>query len=216
VIVKFSPPRSTGESAQRWSDLLVAESLALDVLGAAGVCVSKHQIRNGADRTYLEVERFDRTPGGGRVGVSSLFAIELEFYGKLDTWTASAERLCRDERIDEHTLEQIRLLSCFGNLIGNTDMHFGNLAFFNDYRGRFRLAPIYDMLPMLFAPGAPGTAVPAFARPAPAPHLQRVWDRARALAETYWRMVGRDSRVSAAFRDIAQQCAAQLSNPPPR
>jgi serine/threonine protein kinase HipA of HipAB toxin-antitoxin module len=44
-------------------------------------------------------------------------------------------------------------------LTGNSDLHFGNLGVIADTpealaRGQFTLAPIYDMLPMRFAPNA--------------------------------------------------------------
>jgi len=52
----------------------------------------------------------------------------------------------RRELIAPETLRSIRLRQVFGGLIGNTDMHFGNLAFWFDDALPFRLAPAYDML----------------------------------------------------------------------
>ena len=53
-------------------------------------------------------------------------------------------------------VDQVRILWWYGKLIGNTDMHLGNVSFrFRpDPRGRVQLnlAPAYDMLPMLYAP----------------------------------------------------------------
>ena len=50
---------------------------------------------------------------------------------------------------------QINLLEWFGRCIANIDMHFGNLSFFwskVEDTVSLNLAPIYDMLPMLYAP----------------------------------------------------------------
>ena len=151
VLVKFSPPAGT-DVGQRWSALLVAEHLAHQTLGAAGVAAARSRIFGFADRTYLEVDRFDREALDGRIGVSSMYAIDSSLYGKLDNWIDSASRLSRDRRIDTATLETVRLVATFGSLIANTDRHFGNLGFFDNYDGKFRLAPVYDMLPMMFAP----------------------------------------------------------------
>ena len=47
-------------------------------------------------------------------------------------------------------------LPCFGTLIGNSDMHSGNLSFVAE-RGRpYNLAPAYDMTPMALAPRTGG------------------------------------------------------------
>jgi HipA-like C-terminal domain len=80
---------------------------------------------------------------------------------------STSSRLARDRRIDAATLETVRLVDTFGSLIANTDRHFGNLAFFDHYDGRFRLAPVYDMLPMLYAPEHDQLAARSFAPPDP-------------------------------------------------
>jgi serine/threonine protein kinase HipA of HipAB toxin-antitoxin module len=213
VIVKYSPPISTSVG-QRWSDLLVAEHLAHDELNAAGVAAAHSRIFNFSGRTYLEVDRFDRKGRDGRIGVSSLYAIDSSLYGKLDNWTESAARLARDRRIDGETMEAVRLASTFGGLIANTDRHFGNLAFFDHYDGKFALAPVYDMLPMLFAPEHDQTPVRAFDPPSPATDSLRAFGRARALAEKYWRACARDERISEEFRKTSAACLASLEELP--
>ena len=209
VLVKFSPPNATA-IGQRWSDLLVAECIAQQVLAAAGISAARSRIHQFADRTYLEVDRFDRAGVEGRVGVSSLYAIDSSLYGKLDNWTDSASRLARDRRIDAATFESVRLVSTFGSLIANTDRHFGNLAFFDQYDGRFRLAPVYDMLPMLFAPEHDQLAARSFAPPDPSSANLREYGRARELAEQFWRNCEQDARISEAFRRICASCLSLL------
>jgi len=209
VLVKFSPPVATAVG-QRWSDLLVTECIAQQVLAAAGIEAARSRIHRFADRTYLEVDRFDRAGVEGRLGVSSLYAIDSYLYGKLDNWTDSASRLARDRRIDTATLESVRLVSTFGSLIANTDRHFGNLAFFDHYEGKFRLAPVYDMLPMMFAPEHDQLTARSFEPPDPSSSNLREYGRARALAERFWRNCAQDERISEAFRRICAACLASL------
>ena len=94
----------------------------------------------------------------------------------------------------------------FGSLIANTDRHFGNLAFFDHCDGKFRLAPIYDMLPMLYAPEHDQLTARTFEPPDPSSSNLREYGRARALAERFWRNCAQDERISEAFRRI---CAAR-------
>lgn len=209
VIVKFSPPTGT-DVGQRWSDLLIAEHHAHGVLRAAGLPACESRIQSIEDRMYLEVDRFDRHGAEGRVGVSSLLAIDSSQYGVLDNWIASATRLRNDNRIDTPTLEQVRLVWTFGALIANTDRHFGNLALYDNYTGRFQLAPVYDMLPMLFAPEHNQIVARLFSPPDPTSDTLRAWPRARELAESYWRDLTTDLRIGAEFRAICAACLQTL------
>lgn len=209
VLVKFSPPIDTAVG-RRWSDLLVAEHLAHQVLAEAGVLATRSRIDRYGDRIYLELERFDRAGSAGRIGVTSLLAIDASQYGALDTWISSAVRLHNDRRIDAATLEVVRLAATFGALIANTDRHFGNLAFYDRYDGRFALAPIYDMLPMLFAPEHGQVTARVFNPPDPTSETLRAYGRARSLAEKYWRRCAEDARISEEFRGISAACEAAL------
>lgn len=209
VLVKFSP--STGTAVgQRWSDLLIAEYHAHEVLRMAGIFTARSRIFHFDDRTYLEVDRFDRAGLEGRAGVTSLLAIDAHLYGKLDNWIAAAARLHADGRIDMRTLERVRLVATFGGLIANTDRHFGNLAFFDSYEGRFQLAPVYDMLPMLFAPEHDQIVTRSFEPPDPTFETLNAWRCARMLAQEYWRRLVRDERISAGFRSISGACLGSL------
>jgi hypothetical protein len=204
VLVKFSPSTRT-RVGTRWADLLVAEHLAHEVLRGAGVAAAISRIEGFDDRVYLETVRFDRVGLTGRVGVTSLHAIDTALYGKLDHWIDAGKRLAADRRIDANTLANIRLLATFGALIANTDRHFGNLAFFDRYEGRFTLAPVYDMLPMLYAPEHDELPARTFAPPAPNADNLRQYASARALAERYWAACAGDARISSEFRDIAAE-----------
>lgn len=211
VLVKFSPPANT-PAGVRWSDLLVAEHLALSLLAENGISAAASQLFQFKDRTYLEVNRFDRAATEGRVGVTSLLAIDTFLYGRLDNWIAAADRLHQDGRIASDALEQVRSITTFAALIANSDRHFGNLSFFDEYRGNFTLAPVYDMLPMLFAPEHNQIVARTFVAPDPTADTLRAYDRSAALAEQYWRRVSTDERISREFRAIASTCQTSVAN----
>lgn len=156
VLVKFTPPRDS-PFGKRWHDLLHAEWLALDVLAHHGAPVAKARVVESKTRTYLVSERFDRLgPHGRRHVVSIGDAHEAFVPGTYDNWHATAQALARQGRLPGEQPDRIKALLEFGRLIGNTDMHSGNLALFVELedlaRGRFTAVPVYDMLPMRWRP----------------------------------------------------------------
>ncbi|MBI5382147.1 MAG: type II toxin-antitoxin system HipA family toxin YjjJ [Opitutae bacterium] len=209
IIVKFTDTLAS-PTGRRWADLLVAEALALTILHAAGEAHATPRIYDAADRRFLEMERFDRVGEQGRRGVVSLRALH-ETFGAGDTndWSVAADELRRQELISPETHRSIRLRQAFGDLIGNTDMHFGNLAFWLDDTLPFRLAPAYDVLPMLWAPAAGGELVPRTlnVRP-PLPAHEADWLIAAGWAEEFWARVAADVRVSPEFAERARAAGA--------
>lgn len=210
VIVKFSP---AGDSPveQRWRDLLACEHLALRTLGEAGISAAGSRLLQAEGRAFLEVERFDRT-SEGRIGMVSLLAYDAEYIGQMDNWAATASRMAARGLLVDEDADRLRFLEAFGRLIGNTDRHYGNISLLIE-QGQWRLAPAYDMLPMIYAP-VTGELVPReFDAGALAPTAEtlRPWKAARQLARTYWQAVAADKRVSKPFRAIAAAHAAQLA-----
>ena len=157
ALVKFAVPDS-GEAARRWADLLVCEHLALTCLREAGLPASESELIDAAGYTCLEVRRFDRTPDVlGRRGYVSLFALGAAFIGDdLRDWSLTAEHLAAEGWIDAAIVTQMARLHWFGRLIGNSDMHAGDLGFHLVDDGPLALAPAYDMLPMSLAPSRTG------------------------------------------------------------
>jgi hypothetical protein len=85
-------------------------------------------------------------------------------------------------------------------------MHAGNLAFFLGETLPLRVTPSYDMLPMLWAPGAQGEIVSRrFAPAPPVPSLLGPWRDAAAMAEDFWERVASDSRLSPDFATLARK-----------
>ena len=154
LIVKFTPPRGT-PFGERWNDLLHAEATALTVLAEAGEPAARVRVITSERRSYLESLRFDRFGFAGRRHVVPLFAVHEAFVsGPLQHWGATCDALAAQSRLSADDARRVRRWRAFGQLIGNSDMHFGNLGLWADdiVRGRFSLAPCYDMLPMRYKP----------------------------------------------------------------
>jgi hypothetical protein len=209
VLVKFSPPLGTA-SGQRWSDLLLAECIAAEVLRAHGHAAAEAEYLSDGTRAYLQILRFDRMGAAGRLGLLSLGALDDEFVGERLGWAQAAAALLRLGLIAADDARELRWLSAFGALIANTDMHLGNASFMYEGGLRFRLAPAYDMLPMLYAPLREELPARNFIAPAPIPATADQWQLAVPVARTFWETLSADTRASREFRKIAAANAALL------
>ncbi len=211
VLVKFSPP-GTSAVARRWSDLLVCEHVAAHVLQTAGLTSSSTQWLAAGGRSFLEATRFDRNGERGRSGLVSLAALSNEFLGRQDSWSGACIGLANAGIISQTDAGKVRRIATFGRLIANTDMHFGNLSFRLSFEGELSLAPVYDMLPMLYAPTA-GGAVSAqeFEPPLPCSANLDIWHEMAALAESYWREVAAREEISQNFSALALRNAAKIA-----
>lgn len=156
VIVKFSELED-GPVSERWRDLLLAEHLALKTLHEEGIPAAKTQIIDYCGQRFLEVERFDRIGSLGRLALHSVSALDAEFAG-LGTggWPVITRILAKDRQIQPEAAVGANILWAFGTLIGNSDMHNGNLSFISEHGRPYSIAPAYDMTPMAFAPRSGG------------------------------------------------------------
>jgi HipA-like C-terminal domain len=153
-IVKFTPPHGT-PFGERWAALLKLEKLALDILQSHGVSSAHAEIVQTQRRTYLQSVRFDRDAAHGTRHIVAIAALHDEFIKSSWTnWVTTSEALADQGLIAAQELSQIATIFAFGHYIGNTDMHSGNLSFFVDdvITPKIRLAPVYDMLPMMWKP----------------------------------------------------------------
>lgn len=155
VLVKFSA-LADNQVSQRWRDLLLAEHTALQVLNNAGIAAARSALIDHGGQRFLEVKRFDRVGTLGRRALHSLAALDAEFVGSGGSWPEVARALAREQIIRPEAVDGAYLLWAFGALIGNTDMHAGNLSFLSELGRPYQLAPAYDMTPMAFAPTAGG------------------------------------------------------------
>jgi serine/threonine protein kinase HipA of HipAB toxin-antitoxin module len=186
VLVKFSEP-DAGPVGERWRDLLLAEHLALETLREGGIAAATTRLIDTADQRFLEVERFDRAGTLGRRAVFSLSALDAEFVGAAASgWPTIAQRLAAEKVILPQAAESAALLWAFGTLIGNTDMHGGNLSFLSEQGPPCDIAPAYDMSPMGFAPRSGGGLPESLADPTIDPGVaNETWRRAEVLARAF-------------------------------
>lgn len=208
VIVKFSPQGRDARS-RRDADLLLAEHLAHRVLAEHGQDSARSELVVAGGQSFLEVERFDRTPGGGRRGVISLMALDAEYLGSMKSWADSVTRLAAAGHVPQSAVHPTRMRELFGHLIGNTDMHPGNVAFLSSGSRVHALAPSYDMLPMLFS-GAPGADERHLVLSTPTPRDAEVWQAASDAALEYWQALAKETRLSTRFRGLARASLEQV------
>lgn len=208
VLVKFSGDDGS-PAVQRWSDLLVCEHVAAETLREQlGVAAVSSRILRIGGRTFLEVERFDRHGAHGRSPVCTLESIRAALIGAIRPWPRAAAALRDQGLLAQADVEAVTRIHWFGQLIGNTDMHDGNLAF----HPGLRLAPVYDMLPMLYAP-LRGGELPErrFDPPLPLPAEAAAWRAAARGALAYWRRCEADARISDGFRGVCARNARALA-----
>lgn len=202
VIVKFSGTETTG-TVRRWADLLCCEHLALEqARRLPGVPSARSRLLQVQGRTMLEAERFDRHGLYGRSALCSLETLDAAMLARTgEDWGAIAAALREQGWITEDTARQIRLVWTYGRLIGNTDMHKGNLSFVPGLP--MAMAPVYDMLPMMYAPLGGGELPRVkYAPGLPTPGEREVWLQAADAATAFWAGAAQDERISAEFRAI--------------
>jgi hypothetical protein len=208
VMVKFTVSEDNPIS-ERWRDLLLAEHWALSTLNDFNVPAVATVVLDFGTQRFLEVERFDRVGPTGRCGLFSMAALDAEFAGIGSQWIQVARELAQSGHIEATAVAAVAQLQAFGTLIGNTDMHLGNLSFISEQGRPYTLAPAYDMLPMGFAPRSGGvlsnTLSEAIIHAGIPP---AIWHQALDMARAYVATLRNEKRFSAAF----QPCLAALES----
>ena len=198
VLVKFSGSDDS-PVVRRWADLLVSEHHALRVLDQVlDIRAATSVLLRHGGRTFIEVERFDRVGAHGRRPLCSAGSLNAGLVGALDlSWPGIAGALRARRWLTEQELERVSRLWWFGRLIANGDMHEGNLSF----HPGLALAPVYDMLPMQYAPSRSGElATVSFVPPLALPRERTAWTAAAHAAVIFWKTCADDSRISGDFR----------------
>ena len=213
VMVKFSEKLDSPVS-QRWRDLLLAEHLALSTLRQAGVAAAASAVIDHEGQRFLEVQRFDRVDTLGRLAVVSLSALDAEFVGAAhQPWPVVVKPLAAQGVVTSEAAETTELLWAFGVLMGNTDMHGGNLSFVSELGSPFHIAPAYDMTPMALAPSSSGklpSTVPAASLHASVRNAH--WRQAQFMAQSYLTALQACPDFSADFAVCIETLAAHLDS----
>ncbi|RTE85855.1 MULTISPECIES: type II toxin-antitoxin system HipA family toxin YjjJ [Gammaproteobacteria] len=209
-IIKFSGEVSQTQvesSANRWSDLLKAEALASEILNEHSQGIAcESRVFHVEKRTFLAVKRFDRIGELGRKGVISLSSLDAEFVGKgSSSWPEIVHELANQKVVTRQAELDTQWVWAFGQLISNSDMHLGNLSVLVDEGRPYQLAPIYDMLPMYFAPKANGD-LPSEPRVTQINSVvsKESWQVAFELAVSYWQRVLACDEISTHFKVVAE------------
>ncbi len=215
VIVKFSPPRGT-PFGERWHDLLHLEHLAGEILRGQGIAAAQTELLYTARRTYLQSSRFDRIGATGKRHVVAASAIHDAFVeAPRRHWVATCEALSARKLLAPEHVRTVAGVYLFGQYIGNTDMHFGNLSFFVDEVTKPVLVPtpVYDMLPMIWRPGIHGgeldsTPIGDQIQPAGFEAQAR---QARMWAIAFWEHAARMPKLSSTSRKASANSARNLT-----
>jgi hypothetical protein len=215
-IVKFSPTPET-RTGKRWSDLLTCEEIALQLLRINEIPAALSQRFIFEGRTFLESTRFDRVGAYGRRGIFSIVAFDSAYLGDgRSSWLNLAEKLEIHQWIGPREAQKLRVLWWFGTLIGNNDMHYGNISLLQEESGELSLAPSYDMLPMHYAPNSNGEIIDRPFEPLPPPPDEyENWTQASHWAEEFWRQIKGHSEINPDLRMIADKNSriiAQMKN----
>jgi len=200
--------------SQRWRDLLLAEHLALSTLRQAGVSAATSAVIDHEGQRFLEVQRFDRVGALGRQALVSLSALDAEFVGAAhQPWPLVVKQLATQGVVTREAAQACEVLWAFGVLMGNTDMHGGNLSFVSEHGRPFHMAPAYDMTPMAFAPSSSGK----LPRSVPAATLHASvrndhWRQAQGMAQSYLAVLQTCKEFSADFQVCVNALAAHLDS----
>jgi hypothetical protein len=132
--------------------------------------------------------------------------LDGEFVGNATApWPVITARLAQGGVITPEAHARAALLFAFGTLIGNTDMHAGNLSFVSDSGQPYALSPAYDMLPMAFSPTSGGVLRDSVS----AANLHSAvdgatWRGALELARGYVARLFEDKQLSPSFKPCVQ------------
>lgn len=154
-IAKFSRPDDL-------FDVPAAEYATMRLATRAGISVPSFELTTIGERSVLLVERFDRTTGK-RIHYLSAHSVldprPLSADGREYVTSFSYARIAevlrpygQDAQADAHELYRRMILNI---LVGNVDDHLRNHAFLMVAPGRYRLSPVFDIVPHLEAPGRP-------------------------------------------------------------
>jgi serine/threonine-protein kinase HipA len=124
------------------------ESAYAEMAKAAGIEMTECRLLEENGRAHFMTRRFDRTESGKKLHMQSLCAIAHYDFNMAGAYAyEQAFRVIRQLKMDaEHaSLTQLFRRMVFNVIARNQDDHTKNIAFLMDRRGRWSLAPAFDM-----------------------------------------------------------------------
>lgn len=140
AIAKFPRAKNDDWDISRW------ECIALTLARKAGIVTADHQLHRVDDKPVTVLRRFDRRPGGQRIGYISAMTLLSGSDGKAYDYLDIAEQIEADSEQPTDDLRELWARCAYGRLISNTDDHLRNHGFLRGRSG-WRLAPAFDINP---------------------------------------------------------------------
>jgi len=138
-LVKFAPAK--GDPNEPYF-----EATCLQLANSHGVKAAKARLLSHPAGAALAVERFDRSPGGGRVFVQSLAALLEDDFRIPGLDYDHLHQVSRTLSVSAET-ERIYRQACFNVALSMKDDHSKNFAFLMGPDGRWELSPAFDLCP---------------------------------------------------------------------
>ena len=123
------------------------EVLALHLARAAGIDAAAARIVEVQGTAVALIQRFDRTPGMGRIPYLSAAAMLQASRDEDRSYTEIADLIRSQCARPTDDLQQLWRRMVFNLLITNVDDHLQNLGFLYEGQGQWRLAPAFDINP---------------------------------------------------------------------
>lgn len=140
AIAKFPSAKNDDWDINRW------ECVALTLARKAGIVTADHQLERVDGKPVIVLRRFDRGPGGHRLGYISAMTLLSGSDGTAYDYLDIAEQIEEDSERPSDDLRELWARCAYGRLISNTDDHLRNHGFLRGSAG-WRLSPAFDVNP---------------------------------------------------------------------
>lgn len=113
---------------------------------AAGITMNPCQILEEGGRRHFMTKRFDRLPGGGKLHMQSLAALAHFDFNQAGAYSyEQALTVVRQLNLPMSSVEELFRRAIFNVIARNQDDHVKNIAFVMNKKGRWSLAPAFDV-----------------------------------------------------------------------
>ncbi|MCY3702110.1 MAG: type II toxin-antitoxin system HipA family toxin [Rhodospirillales bacterium] len=113
---------------------------------AAGITISECRLHHEDGRSHFMTKRFDRDPGGRKLHMQSLGAMQHFDFNDPSAYSyEQAVMTIQDLRLGMRAIEEQYRRAVFNVIARNQDDHVKNISFLMDQSGQWSLAPAYDV-----------------------------------------------------------------------